>query len=385
MNNNLSNITVRVNAPREVYIIIGNGFDIECELPTSYPEFLDFLHAVDMHFQNIIQYNVWPKKILEKYERIRREANRTIDLSKWENMSENFWYQHFQRAKIQKGWIDFENEISRVIDLFEAEIDRTPSVDQLCICNTQSRFYTEVYRPLEQQNKLTSVNANGLHENNITYRQLRDILLDELHELTRAFDLYLQDFAEIKSIEMRETISNLFHKMVGVEYCRVLSFNYTKSFERLISEHYPMTDIDYCHVHGMVGTEKTEGNLVLGIDEKSSSKVDASILLAPFKKYWQRIYKNTERNHVDWIRDIEQHSDSKRELYIFGHSIGITDKDILQSLIMSNNMKTTVYSHDDRTRADQISNMQAIIGVDNLIEMCAGTEKRLKFVGQRKC
>ena len=380
----MSNITVRVNAPREVYFIIGNGFDIECNLPTSYPAFLSFIHAVDVHFQNIIQNDDRQKKILEKYKAIRREANQSIDLSKWEHIPDNFWYQHFQKAKIQKGWIDFENEISRVIALFEAEIDRASSTDQLCVCNTQSQFYTEVYRPLEQQNKLISINAdNGRQENNVTYRQLRDILLDELNELTRSFDLYLQNFVEIKNIEMKETISNLFHRMVGVEYCRVLSFNYTHTFERLISEKYPTTDIDYCHVHGTVGTEKTEGNLVLGIDEKGSSKEDASILLAPFKKYWQRIYKNTDSNYADWIRDIEQHADSKRELYIFGHSIGVTDKELLRPLIMSNNMKTIVYSHDDRARADQISNMQAIIGVGNLIDMSAGSNKKLEFIDQK--
>lgn len=375
---------VRSNPPREVYIIIGNGFDKEAGLKTSYPEFLKFINAVDLHFKNVISYNEGPKKLLEEYKAIRKERGRIIDLSKWRAIPENFWYQHFKNANIQKGWIDFENEIACVIHLFEEELKSTESVDRLMLCNQRSRFYAEIFRPLEEKARFSSNDAprGGNREFNITYRQFRDKLLDELNELTKAFDYYLQDFVEAKKIKPTDTILDLFDKVEGAQHCRVLSFNYTSTFERLMSMAHSELEVDYCHVHGRVGKDENIGNLVLGIDEKYNSESDVSVLLAPFKKYYQRVYKETDSNYADWLQEANNNSQYSRELYIFGHSIGITDKDILKAFITSPNMKTVVYSHNDKARADQIANMTEIIGINDLVLKNSGSERTLEFKRQ---
>jgi len=369
-------VSARTGLPREVYIIIGNGFDKEAGLKTSYPEFLDFINAVNLHFQNIISYNNKPKELLEEYKRIRKEAGKTIDLSKWEKMPKNFWYQHFKKVSyIQQGWIDFENEISNMIYLVEEEVKKANTIDELIVYDPQSHFYSEIYQPLKNLNKLDQYMKKG----GVTFREFRDQLLVELNELIDAFDFYLQEFVEINEEKPTEAIMHLFGKLGGYQYCRVLSFNYTNTFKRMITKMHPELHVDYCHVHGKVGDNGGKGNLVLGIDEKYQSEGEISILLAPFKKYYQRVYKRTDSNYADWLHDIEANRNNQRELYIFGHSIGMTDKDILKAFITSDNMRTVVYSYNDKARADQIANMTGIIGIDEMVKQNAGSDRMLEF------
>ena len=37
-----------INPLDEAYVLIGNGFDLECGLPTTYTDFLNFLSAIEL-------------------------------------------------------------------------------------------------------------------------------------------------------------------------------------------------------------------------------------------------------------------------------------------------------------------------------------------------
>lgn len=370
---------------REVYFILGNGFDIECGLPTSYPEFLDFINVVHLNFDNLLGYHDKQKELLDKYINIRKQNGKTTVFSKWREIPTNFWYRHFKDAQIQKGWIDFENEIAYLIKLFEEEVRKADTVDTKVVYNIQSLFYKYIIQPMSD--KYNQVRSNSMAggpvlESGVSYRKLRDLLLDELNELITAFDMYLQDFVEEKEAQYTNAIKDLFEKLHGYHECRVLSFNYTSTFDRLIKKYAPNIRVEYCHVHGKIGTEGENGNIVLGIDEKYDAKGEINVLLAPFKKYYQRVYKESDSNYTDWLRDIQANKNNNRELYIFGHSIGITDKDILNSFITSPNMSTTVYSYNDKSRAEQIANMTEIIGIDEVVRRTAGKDSTLVFKQQ---
>ena len=370
--------------PREVYFILGNGFDIECGLPTSYPAFLAFIELVYLNNQNILQYYDQKKQLFDEYANIRKNKGKLTVWSKWEKIPGNFWYCHFKNARLQKGWIDFENEISYLVKLFEEEVKKAETIDTKIKCSLQSPFYKYIIQEMSEKNNQieTGITNGNYTEMGVSYRQLRDILLDELNELIAAFDNYLQDFVEEKEAQYTEAIKDLFEKLNGYQECRVLTFNYTSTFDRLIKKYAPGIHVEYCHVHGRIGTKGECGNIVLGIDEKYDAKGEINVLLAPFKKYYQRVYKESDSNYADWLRDIEAHADNNRELYIFGHSIGITDKDILNPFITSPKMKTTVYSYNDRARADQIANMTEIIGIDEMVRRNAGKNKTLVFTQQ---
>lgn len=69
-------------------------------------------------------------------------------------------------------------------------------------------------------------------------------------------------------------------------------------------------------------------------------------------------------------------------LYIFGHSLDITDKDILKSLILNNNVHTMIFYHNEETHAKQIANLVKVIGQDELIRRTGGSTKTIEFKQQ---
>lgn len=73
----------------------------------------------------------------------------------------------------------------------------------------------------------------------------------------------------------------------------------------------------------------------------------------------------------------------RHNLYIFGHSLDVTDKDILRDLILNDNVHTTIYYHDKDTMGQQIANLVKVIGQDELIKRTGGSTKTIEFVPQK--
>lgn len=166
--------------------------------------------------------------------------------------------------------------------------------------------------------------------------------------------------------------------------------------------------------------------MVLGIDEYLPNERKDIDYIA-FKKYYQRIHKGTGCEYKKWLNRIQneyfeyietrnkymekvkQSKDSGngqvernclikiRELdeqnkvnniFIFGHSLDETDKDILRDLILRDNVHTTIYYHkiydengkDDNGRKDlgsKIANPVKVIGQDELIRRTGGSTKTI--------
>ena len=77
-------------------------------------------------------------------------------------------------------------------------------------------------------------------------------------------------------------------------------------------------------------------------------------------------------------------------LYFYGRSLDVTDKDIFRDLILQDNMYTTIYYHktydekggDDNGRTDlgsKIANLVKVIGQDELIRRTGGRTKTIEF------
>ena len=71
-------------------------------------------------------------------------------------------------------------------------------------------------------------------------------------------------------------------------------------------------------------------------------------------------------------------------LHIFGHSLDVTDKDILKELILTEGMHTTIYYRNLDQKGQQIANLVKIIGQDELIKRTGGGGARtIKFKLQK--
>ena len=159
-----------------------------------------------------------------------------------------------------------------------------------------------------------------------------------------------------------------------------MSFNYTNTFEQI---YFINKLIEYDYVHGKADINNTieSNNMVLGIDETLPNKrKNKDVEFIAFKKYYQRIYKQTGCKYKEWVDEIKaDKTKTMHNLYIFGHSLDVTDKDILRDLILNDNVYTTIFYHNKETMGQQIANLVKVIGQDELIRRTGGSTKTIEF------
>lgn len=241
-------------------------------------------------------------------------------------------------------------------------------------------------------------------------------MIDDLNKLIRCLEIYL-DY-----IVNKITIGISSEDIKSLKIDKVLCFNYTKTYERI----YDTTKkgkIEYDFIHGMADKSNTmeTDNIVLGIDEYLPKKRrNKDLEFIEFKKYYQRIHKQTGCEYKDWINAIIQENNKylerirkqqidldknrgmgyegsrirenilqlkknppKHNLYIFGHSLDRTDKDVLKELILNDNVYTTIFYHNKKEFGRKIANLVKIIGQDELIRRTGGSTKTIEFKQQQ--
>lgn len=374
-------------------LVIGNGFDLAHGLPTKYGHFLEWVKVIKQvakvkrgeTFKDVDWGNVNDKIKELIIARSMSENHKFFSYEKIcsELLNDNIWIDYFLECNMyQKGnWIDFESEISNVIQSIDRDMHDGLSCEfkledeAQCISNS---FLNERY-----------------YESQITYRKIRDILVNELNKLIRALELYLCEFIDnLKCKRISPDIEKLY-------FDKVLSFNYTDTY-RKIYDSKELAEYDYIHGKADLLHSLNTNNMVLGINEYLSKKrKDKEVDFIAFKKFYQRIYKETGCKYKEWVDNIRsdmpirnlklsyvdesgskvyQSENSKyHNLYIFGHSLDITDRDILRNLILNNNVYTTIFYHSKDDFGTKIANLVKVIGQDELIRRTGGSTKTIEF------
>lgn len=316
-------------------------------------------------------------------------------------IKDNIWIQYFlpiytDRKKNGKdGWIDFEGEISEVIQSLDADMHGLSQIYNIedIVHNLSNNFLEEIYADyIDAAQPINPIN-NGFSEG-ISFKEIRDRLLSDLNRLIRAFEIYLTEY--IEKIEIRVKSPDI----DKLEINKVLSFNYTDTFSR----QYKIPtgkEIDFFEfIHGKADINNTieSNNMVLGIDEYlPDDRKNKEVEFVAFKKYYQRIYKGTGCQYKDWINVIKTEYKEflrisaararrntateypQHNLYIFGHSLDVTDKDILRDLILNDNAYTTIFYPNKEELGRKIANLVKVIGQDELIRRTGGSKKTIEF------
>lgn len=172
--------------------------------------------------------------------------------------------------------------------------------------------------------------------------------------------------------------------------------------------------MDYIHGKADINNTIDTNNMVLGIDEYlGKKKRNNQVEFIAFKKFYQRIHKGTGCTYKGWIDTIKgEFADYQTELekskaeknimnlkamanklkkqylnkhhvYIFGHSLDVTDKDILRDLILNDNVHTTIFYHNKDVMGQRIANLVKVIGQDELIRRSGGNTKTIEFKQQQ--
>lgn len=383
-------------------LIIGNGFDLAHGLQTSYKDFLTFTKEFANYKTITEKGNVIDRqnlKELKYFEYLSKLFNESKDdngvkeiIDELDEMiKDNIWLKHFgkvqknnvqtcfevKRAKVKDGWIDFESEISRVIQEFEEVLKVNNNIFRedegkspwLELLNMRQR---EMFKRLEI--KLD----NNIEED---VREKKEKGLKDLDRLIRCLEIYLSDY--INKVQVKKTLLDI-KELPPID--KVLSFNYTNTFERLYKNS-SLVEFDY--IHGKADIEKgiNTNNMVLGIDEYlKGEERNENIEFIAFKKFYQRIRKETGCLYKNWVEEIKADNDTlnkenvkQHNLFIFGHSLDITDRDVLRYLILNDNVQTVIFYKDKEDFGRKIANLVRVLGQDELIKRTGGGTKTITF------
>lgn len=335
-------------------LVLGNGFDIASGLPTRYMDFLKMAElaasSIELPLQReLLQFNATVDETSQKINRFignmtNNEVEEFIRISKT-----NSWIDYFLNEVSWVGdkWIDFE-ECIRIVML-----SLTSSANDVAKVEISSAIKRSVKR------------AHGDQISN--YFETLEV---DLRNLKRAMELYFDGY--VRYIPVRKISEFSFHK-----YNHVISFNYTCTY----GENYDARG-EQCYIHGNADkNRKTDGcNLVLGFSHKTIENKASDLMLIPYEKYYQRIVNRTSNEFYRWIAELP--SEEKIELVFFGHSMAVSDGDIIEKLICDERAQTLIYYLDEKDRADKIKNLAAVLGPEKLVELAGGIAPRVEFKKQ---
>lgn len=401
-------------------LVIGNGFDLEHGLPTKYKDFLDFMQGINLLKENT---NVITKEYFS-YE-LEKKVNHKVDdnvknyfgdknllnfsvFNKWaeeeiskeliECANNNLWIRYFiDNMNYEKeGWIDLESEISNVIQCFDYAKNLSNYLKKFneWPLDRDREKYKEII--LEKIIEYSGLNLKFFELIDKNLKQLIDNSNEHLNSLIRCLEIYLEEC--INKIDVEFNASDIKENPCD----KVLNFNYTYTHHRLY-DIYPTNPKEYDYIHGNadINRNATENNMVLGIDEYlDGESKDRELEFIAFKKYFQRIYKKTGNTYKKWILEMKsfeyestgecdelgqfETQKIKNEIYIFGHSLDVTDKDIIKELIECPNTVTTIFYYNKEVYAQQITNLVKVIGQDKLIKRVSGANPTIIFKEQSK-
>lgn len=372
-------------------LVIGNGFDLAHRLPTTYKDFLEFASVFR-------EYDSVREKILLKFsdnykgkrEEILKVFRKNLGNERKEGLLKemmclvryNKWLEYFWKISEFGNWIDFEAEISRIIQsLDKVRKDKNNKIKNDTKYNNNHKIIKHLSYDEKVLREALSWNKTDSLEG------LKQKLINDLNELTRCLEIYLCNYVGEKEIKFR--LPDIEEKSFDC----VLSFNYTDTFEKIYDSEDSKIKYDYIHGKVNINSDIEKCNLILGIDEylEDSEEQQKDNEYIQFKKFYQRIYKKTGCKYTDWIEEaglfISGNNISSLEhnnVYILGHSMDVTDGDILSALIKMENTKTTVFYHNKEALGRLICNLVKIIGEKEVIKRTSGKNASIVFREQQE-
>lgn len=295
-------------------LIVGNGFDLAHGLPTKYADFLKFIDFFYKHKaqessrleliagEDIHCYKYFTDLFNSKqdsefdqylYDQSRKTIHELSDLCK-----DNAWIKYFSevyKSREQKGkdgWIDFESEISLIIQTFNSvSRDIQETIQKGGVGTVLSQRQLNVLALfVEKMDSSSGMATHVWKKEEIDFWKQK--LLEDLNKLTRALEIYLSDYIS------NFMLGNGLPDIKNLPYLdKILSFNYTCAYQRIYGEH-PFLEFDYVHGKADLRNDIQSTNMVLGIDEYLEGDArDKDLEFIEFKKFFQRIHKETGGEH----------------------------------------------------------------------------------------
>ncbi len=373
-------------------LLIGNGFDLAHNLPTKYDDFLHFIQVLSqMIKKNIISEHISYSNLTECNNLNTEIKNKIYDdftnnndlLLSWKELIiNNLWLNYFfeNRQYIEDNWIDFEKEILLVISNLDEFIKKNPNDDLITFLSLNASYNGvirnfKIFLDSYLKKEIFTYSSNTF-QNDIFIKELEE----DLDKLIFALERYINEYVN------KMNTDEFLYFIPSLKIDKIISFNYTDTFNRIYNKEKKYNDDDFDFIHGKAIEHcyYKDTRLVLGINEYlPDNEKNSNVQFIRYKKFFQRIHKNTGYKYTEWTAPTDD-PELTHNLYIFGHSLDSTDGDILRDLILDNRINTTIFYHDRAANAQQIINLVKIIGQDELIKRTEGYWKSIKFVEQSK-
>lgn len=371
-------------------LLLGNGFDLLHGFPTKYS---NFLHAVnfllnhsDDSFETVGAVLGSPELMEidsdfcrafslygDTYNSIPLEQEKVQEMVAL--AKECMWFSYLTQSFDQDvGWIDFEREIGFVINKFQAFfrenityylLDRElkdRATDYLLNAFPGIIDKTRRLNGLDLPDLTTRISSDFLIERpkgsenyEIDKEKLVEYLWKDAHMLSRILNFYLQLFVDAP-LSYLVTSGKLTPNKSIPPVVHIVTFNYThtfESFDRGGTVH---------HIHGETGKQ-----IVLGVNPDENDDIGLiDTTFVQFKKYYQRNWYGTDSSYFRFLDNLDGMPPilkKDRTLFVIGHSLDVTDKDIITELF-NRFGKIIIFCHSDRAKGNFIRNLVQIYGKD---------------------
>lgn len=372
-------------------LLLGNGFDLYHEFPTKYS---DFLHTVNYlmcyytpsmktvgdifsarHLQGTDPFIArCYRRHKDVYDEIVLPPNAVREIQ--DSVKNSKWFSYLSNSFDKDvGWIDFESEIAMVLGIFHNVLSRitvefsddifSSKVDRYIIGNFpfyKAKDLSKIYQDGEFSDYPASYMVDEEFRVEYPFQsgnwsvktdQIIQNLYDDLVNVSTALKLYLKYFVEAPLSEMKKAgrISKC-DALLHID--NVVTLNYTNTYEKLYSNN------SVFHLHGSV-----DGNIILGVnadlfDEINEfQEIDTSMI--SFKKYYQKALYETDIDYLHWKSDIADDNYGDIHLLIMGHSLDVTDKDIIVELFDMAS-KITILYHSFEAKNQYMRNLVRLFG-----------------------
>ena len=337
--------------------IIGNGFDKAHGLLTGYDDFLEILKRMESFkgtFFDACNGKIYEKSEWKKYFNNLSHINKDHVNQMTEIIEKNVWAYYYGHCEAEmKGWIDFESEILPVLRFFDyifnTEINISSSlmtgkpVKGLSASQERTASLLKKYIGLDGSIKKEYISKSY----GLLSEKILDDLKQEFLDFLDAMKIYFCEFVD--KIEIERLNNSFFLR----KYDKLFSFNYTCTDEK-----YELCEEKTIHIHGSI--KDSPCNFVLGVEDLEWDKDNRFIF---FTKSFQRIQK-----HIFMAPEFDNINEDSF-LYVYGHSLGKHDHEILKKIFLKVR-SVTLYYYNQSDYEQKVANLIQMLGRDEL-------EKRL--------
>ncbi|MBF4470790.1 AbiH family protein [Flavobacterium sp. HJJ] len=356
-------------------VIIGNGFDLAHGLPTSYKNFIDdyWKKACNTnggkkieHIDDFVKincelrgrYNLTIDNI-NSYKELKqfRERNREDISGNFEIGFKNSFFKKICENSIE-NWVDIENEyyrdLKRIVKLASSSKEKKK---QTIILNQEFDQVKALLEKYLKDNVLNSFQLGNFKDPKGEIFKFSNVI--KPISIFSNEDKILEEFSKEDHAEIT---SQLNKEKLGMTETKLffLNFNYTPTLYRYLhnGKYNEKVETSINFIHGEIGNI-IENKINFGFgdemddDYKTIENLDDNEYLKNFKSF-QYLQNSNYKQLLDFVE-----SDQKFQVYIMGHSCGLSDRTMLNTIFEHPNCRSIkVFYHQ---REDGTDNYTEII------------------------